>query len=79
MRTKNSIYLARILITGENTVIASITNLLDKMGVKINAFEINPTNSNEYMLTISLKSNDELNKVINKIRQINKVQSVERV
>ena len=76
---KNSIYLARILITGENTVIASITNLLDKMGVKINAFEINPTNSNEYMLTISLKSNDELNKVINKIRQINKVQSVERV
>lgn len=75
---KNSMYLARILVTGENTVIASITNLLEKLGVKISAFEINPTNPNEYMLTISLKSSDELNKVITKIRQINKVQSVER-
>lgn len=76
---KNSMYLARIVVTGENTVIASITNLLDKLGVKINAFEINPTNPNEYQLTLSLKSSDELNKVITKIRQINKVQSVERI
>ena len=48
------------------------------MGIKINALEINPTNLNEYMLTLSLKSSDELNKVITKIRQINKVSSVER-
>ncbi|MBQ7797802.1 MAG: bifunctional (p)ppGpp synthetase/guanosine-3',5'-bis(diphosphate) 3'-pyrophosphohydrolase [Clostridia bacterium] len=75
---KSSMYLARMIVMGDNTVIASITNLLDKLGVKINAFEINPTNPNEYMLTLSLKSSDELNKVINKIRQINKVQSVER-
>ncbi len=75
---KNSTYLAKICVTGENTVIASITNLLDKLGVKINAFEVNPLNPNQYMITISLKSSAELNKVINKIRQINKVTAVER-
>ena len=75
---KHSNYLARIIVAGDNSVLSQISNLLEKMGVKINALEINPTNLNEYMLTISLKSNDELNKVITKIRQINKVQSVER-
>lgn len=75
---KSSTYLAKICVTGENTVIASITNLLDKLGVKINAFEVNPLNPNQYMITISLKSSAELNKVINKIRQINKVTAVER-
>jgi len=76
---KNSIYLARVMVAGDNTIIASITNLMDKLGVKINAFEINPSNLNEYYLTLSLKSSEELNKVINKIRQINKVQNVERM
>lgn len=75
---KHSNYLARIIVAGDNSVLSQISNLLEKMGVKINALEINPTNLNEYMLTISLKSNDELNKVITKIRQINKVSSVER-
>lgn len=75
---KQSIYLARIMVAGDNSVLSQISNLLEKMNVKINALEINPTNLNEYMLTLSLKSSDELNKVIGKIRQINKVQSVER-
>jgi len=76
---KKSTYLARISVKGENIVIASITNLLEKLGVKINAFEINPINVNEYFLTISLKSSAELNKIINKIKQINKVETVERI
>jgi GTP pyrophosphokinase len=75
---KHSNYLARIIISGDNSILPQISNLLEKMSVKINALEINPTNLNEYMLTLSLKSSDELNKVITKIRQINKVQSVER-
>ena len=75
---KHSTYLARIMVAGDNSVLSQISNLLEKMNVKINALEINPTNLNEYMLTLSLKSSDELNKVITKIRQINKVQSVER-
>ena len=75
---KHSNYLARIIVAGDNSILPQISNLLDKIGVKINALEINPTNLNEYMLTLSLKSSDELNKVITKIRQINKVQSVER-
>lgn len=75
---KQANYLARIIMAGDNSVLPQISNLLEKMNVKINALEINPANLNEYMLTLSLKSNDELNKVIIKIRQINKVQSVER-
>ena len=75
---KSSTYFARIVVAGDNGVLPQISNLLEKMGVKINALEINPTNLNEYMLTLSLKSSEELNKVITKIRQINKVQSVER-
>ncbi len=75
---KASNYLARIIVAGDNRVLSQISNLLEKMSVKINALEINPTNLNEYMLTLSLKSSDELNKAITKIRQINKVQSVER-
>jgi len=75
---KQSTYLARIMVAGDNSVLSQISNLLEKMNVKINALEINPTNLNEYMLTLSLKSSDELNKVISKIRQINKVSSVER-
>ncbi|MBO5910358.1 MAG: bifunctional (p)ppGpp synthetase/guanosine-3',5'-bis(diphosphate) 3'-pyrophosphohydrolase, partial [Clostridia bacterium] len=75
---KHSTYFARIIVAGDNSVLSQISNLLEKMSVKINALEINPTNLNEYMLTLSLKSNDELNKVITKIRQINKVKSVER-
>lgn len=75
---KHSTYFARIIVSGDNSVLPQISNMLEKMGIKINALEINPTNLNEYMLTLSLKSNDELSKVINKIRQINKVQSVER-
>ena len=75
---KNSTYLAKISVTGENSVIASITNLLDKLGVKINAFEVNPLNPNQYMITMSLKSSAELTKVINQVRQINKVTAVER-
>ena len=76
---KGSMYLARISVMGESEVIASITNLLDKMGVKINAFEVNPLNPSQYMITLTLKSSEELNKVINKIKQINKVSSVERI
>ena len=76
---KNSMYLAKIGVTGENTVIASISNLLDKLGVKINTFELNPLNTNQYMITMSLKSSAELTKVINKIRQINNVTAVERI
>ena len=76
---KHSTYLARIMVVGENIVVASITNLLDKLGVKITSFEINPLNPNEYILTINIKSNDELSKVIAKIRQINNVKSVERI
>lgn len=75
---KDSMYLARILVRGENSIISSITNLLDKLAIKINSFEINPSNLNEYILTLSLKSSNELNKAINKISQINKVSSVER-
>ncbi|MBQ8522943.1 MAG: bifunctional (p)ppGpp synthetase/guanosine-3',5'-bis(diphosphate) 3'-pyrophosphohydrolase [Clostridia bacterium] len=75
---KNSMYLARINVIADNSVLSQISNLLEKMGVKINALEINPNNLSEYMLTLSLKSSDELNKVITKIRQINKVSSVER-
>lgn len=74
---KHSNYLARIIVVGES-VLSQVSNLLEKMGIKINALEINPTNLNESMLTLSLKSSDELNKVITKIRQINNVQSVER-
>ncbi|MFQ6724412.1 MAG: RelA/SpoT family protein, partial [Clostridia bacterium] len=76
--SKGSMYLARINVVGDNSVLSQMSNLLEKMNVKINALEINPTNLNEYLLTLSLKSSDELNKVITKIRQINKVQSVER-
>lgn len=76
---KHSMYLARISVIGESSAISSITNVLDKLGVKINAFEINPTNINEFLLTIGLKSSDELNKVINKIKQINKISSVQRI
>lgn len=76
---KNSMYLAKISVTGESTVISSITNLAEKLGVKINAFEVNPLNPNQYLITMSLKSSVELAKIINKIRQINKVSSVERV
>ena len=75
---KNSMYLAKISVTGENSVIASITNLLDKLGVKINSFEVNPLNPNQYIITMSLKSSAELTKIINKVRQINKVTAVER-
>ncbi len=75
---KSSMYLARINVVGDNSILSQISNLIEKMGIKINALEINPTNLNQYMLTLSLKSNDELTKVINKIKQINKVQSVER-
>ncbi|MBO5910211.1 MAG: bifunctional (p)ppGpp synthetase/guanosine-3',5'-bis(diphosphate) 3'-pyrophosphohydrolase, partial [Clostridia bacterium] len=76
---KNSMYLAKISITGESTAIASITNLIDKLGMQINAFEVNPLNPNQYFVTISLKSSDELNKVINKIGQMNSVTHVERI
>ncbi len=76
---KRSSYLARIIVKTESNVIANISNALEKMGVKINALEINPHDLNEYMITISLKSNDELNKVIGKVRQINDVISVSRV
>ncbi len=76
---KNSMYLARISVVGESEVIASITNLLDKLGVKINAFEVNPLNPSQYFITLSLQSSEALNKVINKVQQINKVSSVERI
>ncbi len=76
---KRSMYMARISVTGDTSCIASITNLCEKLGVKINAFEVNPLNPNQYLITMSLKSSDELIKAINKIRQINKVSSVERV
>lgn len=75
---KHSMYLAKIVVTGENVVISSITNLMEKLNVKVNSFEVNPLNPNEYIITLSLKSSNELNKVINKIKQINKVASVER-
>lgn len=76
---KHSSYLARIIVKTESNVIANISNALEKMGVKISALEINPQDLNEYMITVSLKSNDELNKVISKVRQINNVISVNRV
>ncbi|MBQ7880829.1 MAG: bifunctional (p)ppGpp synthetase/guanosine-3',5'-bis(diphosphate) 3'-pyrophosphohydrolase [Clostridia bacterium] len=76
---KNSIYLARISVTGESEVIASITHLLEKLNVKINSFEVNPLNPSQYIITLTLKSSEELNKTINKIKQINKVTSVERM
>lgn len=72
-------YFAKIRVVGKDIVLASITNLINKLGIKINSFEINPNNVNEYFLTISLKSNDELNKVISKVRNIENVQLVERV
>lgn len=75
---KNSMYLAKIIVTGENVVISSITNLLEKLNIKVNSFEVNPLAPNEYIITLSLKSSVELNKVINKIKQINKVASVTR-
>lgn len=76
---KHSVYMARIGVTGDTSCIASITNLAEKLGVKINAFEVNPLNPNQYQITMALKSNDELTKIINKIRQINKVTNVERI
>ena len=76
---KHSNYLARIIVKTESNVIANISNVLEKMGVKISALEINPQDLNEYMITISLKSNDELNKVISKVRQVNDVINVNRV
>ena len=76
---KQSNYLARIIVKTESNVIANISNALEKMGVKISALEINPQDLNEYMITVSLKSNDELNKVISKVRQVNNVINVSRV
>ena len=76
---KRSMYMARISVTGDTSCISSITNLAEKLGVKINAFEVNPLNPNQYLITLTLKSSEELTKVTNKIRQINKVSSVERV
>ncbi len=76
---ENSNYLAKICVTNEEASISQISNLIDKLGVKISSFEINPLDTKQYLITVTVKSNEQLNKVISKIKTIDKVNQVERV
>lgn len=73
------LYLAKINVKGDSSAIAKITNLMNKMGVVIKLFEVNPAFPNQYTITLTLKSHDELDKVVSKIKQIDNISSVERV
>ena len=73
------LYLAKINVKGDSSAIAKITNLMNKMGVVIILFEVNPAFPNQYTITLTLKSHDELDKVVSKIKQIDNISSVERV
>lgn len=72
-------YLAKICITSDEASISQISNIIDKLSVKISSFEINPLDTKQYLITVSVKSNQELKKVISKIKTIDKVIKVERV
>ena len=73
------LYLAKINVKGDSSAIAKITNLMSKMGVLIKLFEVNPSSPNQYTITLTLKSHDELDKVVSRIKQIDNISSVERV
>lgn len=73
------LYLAKINVKGDSSAIAKITNLMSKMGVVIKLFEVNPSSPNQYTITLTLKSHDELDKVVSRIKQIDNISSVERV
>ena len=76
---ENSSYLAKICVTNEEASISQISNLIDKLGIKISSFEVNPLDTKQYLITVTVKSNDQLNKVMTKIKSIDKVVKVERV
>lgn len=76
---KQSQYTVKIKIVGENILISSVVNSIDKLGVRIGSIEINPNNTNESVITFTIKTEDELRKIINKIEATPGVVQVSRL
>lgn len=76
---KQSQYTVKIKIVGENILISSVVNSIDKLGVHIGSIEINPNNTNESVITFTIKTEDELRKIINKIEATPGVVQVSRL
>lgn len=76
---KQAQYMAKIKMIGRDILVSSVVNSIDKMGVNIGSIEINPTNTDECVITVTIKSEDELRKIINKIQETPGVLAVNRV
>lgn len=76
---RQSQYTVKIKVVGENILVSSVVNSIDKLGVHIGSIEINPNNTNECAITLTVKTEDELRKIITKIEDTPGVMQVSRL
>lgn len=76
---RESQYIAKLKMIGRDILVSSVVNSIDKLGVSIGSIEINPNNTDECVITLTIKSDDELKKIMTKIRETPGVLDVTRV